>query len=141
MSVVLDCSATMPWCFEDEANADTDALLTDIATRGAIVPGLWFLEVANVLSQAEKRGRIAIAKVETILDLLASLPIRTEPGDGFEVWRHILPLARQTGLTIYDATYLDLARRHGLPLATLDGELAKAARQIGVPTLLDRPTR
>jgi predicted nucleic acid-binding protein len=133
--IVLDCSAAMPWCFEDEASPEGDALAERVAEEGALVPGLWFIEVANVLFQAEKRGRITLAKATKSLSLLEALPIQTEPQEVGHIWRETLPLARQTGLTVYDASYLDLARRHGLPLATRDADLAKAAQRLGIATL------
>ena len=99
---------------------------------GAVVPGLWHLEVANVLLQAEKRGRITAGDVTMRLDLIAALPITTDSETTARAWREILALARAEGLTTYDATYLELAIRRGLPLVTRDEALIAAAKRSGV---------
>jgi predicted nucleic acid-binding protein len=97
-----------------------------------VVPGLWHLEVANVLLQAERRGRIAAADVAMRLELMAELPIDTDNETTAREWREILALARAEGLTTYDAVYLELAIRRGLPLLTKDKALIAAAARTGV---------
>jgi predicted nucleic acid-binding protein len=131
-ALVIDSSAALSWCFEDEASPRSDALLEQIRDHGAVVPGLWHLEVANVLLQAERRGRIATADVAMRLDLIAELPIDTDNETTARAWREILALARAEGLTTYDAAYLELAIRLGLPLLTKDKALIAAARRTGV---------
>jgi predicted nucleic acid-binding protein len=131
-ALVIDSSAALSWCFEDEASPQSDALFEQIRDQGAVVPGLWHLEVANVLLQAEKRGRITTADVTMRLDLIAELPIATDNETTERAWREILALARAEGLTTYDATYLELAIRHGLPLLTKDEALIAAAERTGV---------
>jgi predicted nucleic acid-binding protein len=130
--LVIDSSAALSWCFEDEASPASDALFERVRDRGAVVPGLWHLEVANVLLQAERRGRIATVDVATRLELIAELPITTDDEATARAWREILALARAEGLTTYDATYLELAIRRGLPLQTRDKVLAAAAGRCGV---------
>ena len=130
--VVLDCSIALTWCFEDEASPETDGLFERVRDEGAIVPGLWYLEVSNVLLQAEKRGRIGIGDVMTRLDLIAELPISVDQQTTVRAWRETLMLARSEGLTTYDATYLELSVRRGLPLLTKDNELADAAKRLGI---------
>ena len=130
--LVIDSSAALSWCFEDEASPASDALFERVRDRGAVVPGLWHLEVANVLLQAERRGRIATGDVATRLELIAELPITTDDETTARAWREILALARAEGLTAYDAAYLELAIRRGLPLQTRDRALATAARRCGV---------
>jgi predicted nucleic acid-binding protein len=98
-------------------------------------PGLWHLEVANVLLQAEKRGRIASSDVTMRLELIAELPITTDNEMSARAWREILALARVEGLTAYDAAYLELAIRRGLPLQTKDFALLDAAKRNGVSAL------
>ena len=132
-ALVIDSSAALTWCFEDEASPRSDALFEQVRDQGAVVPGLWHLEVANVLLQAERRGRIAAADVSTRLDLIAELPIATDNETTARPWREILAVARAEGLTIYDATYLELAIRRGLPLLTKDEALIAAAARTGVP--------
>lgn len=134
--VVLDCSVVAAWCFEDEADAATDALLDQVAVEGAVVPPLWTYELANVLAGAERRGRIDAGRVSTILDLLAALPIAVDPRPAAELPRPLIDLARAADLTAYDAAYLEIALRTGLPLATRDAALARAAVAAGVPLAL-----
>jgi predicted nucleic acid-binding protein len=131
-ALVIDSSAALSWCFEDEASPESDALFERVRDQGAVVPGLWHLEVANVLLQAEKRGRIAAGDVATRLELIAELPITTDTETTARAWREILALARAEGLTTYDATYLELAIRRGLPLQTKDEALIAAAERSGV---------
>ncbi len=132
---VVDSSVALAWCFEDEASAETEALFEQVRDHGAVVPGLWHLELANVLLQAEKRGRIAAADVAMRLDLIAALPIVTDHETAGRAWRDTITLARAQGLTTYDAAYLELAVRRGVPMMTRDAALAAAARRIGVTTL------
>ena len=93
---------------------------------------LWHLELGNVLLQAEKRGRITRTDVATRLALIADLPIAVDQETTPRAWREILLLARAEELTLYDAAYLELAERRGLPLMTKDTALADAAKRIGV---------
>ena len=134
-AVVIDTSIALSWCFEDEASPETDGLFERVRDEGAIVPGLWHLELGNVLLQAEKRGRITPKDVGVRLDLIAELPIVTDQETTARAWREILTMARADRLTTYDATYLELAVRRGLPLLTKDGELVRAAKRIGVQVL------
>jgi predicted nucleic acid-binding protein len=131
-TLVIDSSAALSWCFEDEASSRSDALFEQVRDQGAVVPGLWHLEVANVLLQAEKRGRITAADVTVRLELIAELPIVTDNETTARAWREILALARAEGLTTYDATYLELAIRRGLPLVSRDEALITAAKRSGV---------
>ena len=131
-ALVIDSSAALSWCFEDEASPETDALFERVRDLGAVVPGLWHLEVANVLLQAEKRGRITAGDATMRLDLIAALPITTDSETTARAWREILALARAQGLTTYDAAYLELAIRRGLPLQTKDEALIGAAKRCSV---------
>ncbi|HEY2044689.1 MAG TPA: type II toxin-antitoxin system VapC family toxin [Jatrophihabitans sp.] len=134
MSFVVDPSVTMAWCFEDEATGDTDAVLDRLRGEEAIVPGLWQLEVANVLLVAERRKRITEAQASRFLGLLAELPIRID-GSASEMVG-IVAAGRRHTLTAYDATYLVLAERLAVPLATLDDRLKTASRNAGVDLLI-----
>jgi predicted nucleic acid-binding protein len=131
-ALVIDSSAALTWCFEDEASPESDVLFERVRDQGAVVPGLWHLEVANVLLQAERRGRITTGDVAMRLELIAELPITTDNETTARAWREILALARAEGLTTYDATYLELAIRRGLPLQTRDDALIGAAKRSGV---------
>lgn len=129
--VVVDASIAVAWCFEDEP--DASAIADAVRENGGLVPGLWHLEVANVLIHAERRGRIA--DVPARLALLAALPIETDGETSRRAWEATTALARSEGLTAYDAAYLELALRRGARLATRDGDLAAAARRMGVALL------
>src|SRR5437667_9090464 len=97
-SLVIDSPAALSWCFEDEASPASDALFEQIRDQGAVVPGLWHLEVANVLWQAEKRGRIAAAgDVGMRLELMAELPITTDSETTDRACREILALSTAEG--------------------------------------------
>ena len=131
MSVlVIDASIAAAWLFDDEDDRRAAAALTRIETDAALVPQLWHLEVRSALLAAERRGRIRADEIDDRLRFLQELPVRTdaEPnlGDAFA-------LARTRRLSFYDALYLELARRRGAALATLDAALARAATAEGVP--------
>ena len=132
MAFVIDASATLPWRFVDESTPWTEALLDRIeAGEEALVPAHWPLEVLNGLLVARRKGRVSDVQVSEFIEDLAELPIRVVPADDPAQWPAILSLAQQHRLTAYDAAYLDLAQRTGLPLATLDGDLRKAAAAAG----------
>ena len=136
---VVDCSMTMAWFFQDEATPETNAVLARLRQDGATAPALWPLEVANVLAGGERRGRITQADTAGFLTLLRSLPITVDDETPRRAWNDILTLARAHRLTAYDAAYLELALRLGLPLATLDTDLRAAAAALGLTILSDRP--
>ncbi len=135
MSVVLDCSATLAWCFEDEASAAIDRIFDDIGRSHACVPTLWHLEVANGLQTAVRRGRLDVDKRNQMLTILSVLDIRVDPHTDRQAWTKTLNLADQFQLTVYDAAYLELAQRLTLPLATLDRALRQAALSAHVSVL------
>jgi predicted nucleic acid-binding protein len=131
---VIDASATLPWRFEDEATPWTEALLDRVQAGEEVrVPAHWPFEVANTLLIARRRGRVTAGQVSEFIEDLSSLPIRFEPPSAPAQWPAILTLAETHRLTIYDAAYLELAQRTGLPLATLDADLRKAAQDEGAP--------
>jgi predicted nucleic acid-binding protein len=132
---VLDASIALAWCFEDEADAATDALLARVLEEGAAAPTLFPLEFGNALLAAERRGRIARDRLDALVERIATLPLALAPAASLATLPGLLTLARQERLTIYDATYLALAFELGLPLATRDGALATAATRRGVATL------
>jgi predicted nucleic acid-binding protein len=124
---------TLAWYFEDEKTAASIAILNRVAEEGAVVPALWRLEVLNGLQVAVRRRRITIAYRDASLDDLRSLVIAIDPGTNRQAWSATLRLCDRLGLTPYDAAYLELAQRRQLPLATLDGELIRAAQVENVP--------
>jgi predicted nucleic acid-binding protein len=129
--LVVDNSVVMAWCFEDEANAYADAVLECLHDGEAFVPPIWPLEVGNVLLMAERKGRLGKADVVRFVELLGDLPISVEQETPERMLTAVLVLARDTGLSTYDASYLDLAMRLDLPIATRDQSLLKAARKCG----------
>jgi len=130
MQFVLDCSITMSWFFDDESDPYSEKVLTSLKENEAIVSSLWHLEVSNAFLAAEKRKRITESKIIHNLHLLESLRIKVQSSSSM---REIYTLARQFGLSSYDASYLDLAMRLGLPLATKDNQLKDSAKKSGIP--------
>ena len=123
---ILDCSVTVAWCFEDEADRYSDRVLAALSADSAVVPGLWPLEVANLLLVSERRGRLKTDDTRRFLEHLASLPITVDPAipDAMD----LLAVGRVHSLSAYDAAYIHLAIRARLPLATRDRTLGAAAR-------------
>lgn len=132
---VVDNSIVMTWCFVDETNPLAEKVLDSFNTAQVFVPAVWPLEVVNILLVAERRQRLDPADSARFLTLLAKLPIvvKHDPTDG-QMGEHLL-LGRESGLSSYDASYLALAIREGVPLATLDGALIAAAEKLGVEIL------
>ena len=128
MPFVLDASIAACWAFDDAL------ALERVRTDEARVPSLWWFEVRNTLIVNERRGRLTESDTATSLRGLARLRVTV---DGLPNGADVLTLARRRGLTVYDAAYLELARREGAPLATLDAALETAARAERVPLLGD----
>lgn len=135
MSLVLDSSIALSWCFEDEQTPATLALLQRVAETGAAAPSLWPLEVLNALAMAVRRNRLATDKLQQLAALLGDLPVRLDDETTARAWRETSALASKHRLTLYDAAYLELALRSALPLASLDAALVAAAQSEGVTTL------
>ena len=126
---VLDASMALSWCFEDESDALAERVLDSLTESEALVPAIWFLEVANGLLAAERKKRTTPERVDECLDLIGALPVIVDvDADSTGVIR----LARGTGLSAYDASYLELAIRQALPLATRDRALRLAAERVGI---------
>ncbi|MFH0813365.1 MAG: type II toxin-antitoxin system VapC family toxin [Pseudomonadota bacterium] len=126
---VVDNSVVMSWCFKDEINPYADSILDRLADSTAFVPPIWPLEVINVLLVAERRQRLSEADSTRFIELLGQLPITVEQEQPEKIMRDIWALAKKYKLSSYDASYLDLAMRKGLPIATLDNNLRTAARK------------
>jgi predicted nucleic acid-binding protein len=133
---VLDASVTLAWCFPEESTSYTEAVL-DLLANGAeaTAPAIWPFEVANALLVGERRKRVTVAQVTSMLSRIAALPIFVDPIRVDRAFEQVLSLARQQQLTEYDAAYLELALRENLPLATLDVRLRRAARDAGIALL------
>lgn len=128
----MDNSVTMAWCFEDESTPYTEAVLDRVRETGAVAPAIWPLEVANAVLVGERRQRLTLARTTRFVQFVRSLPITVDTMDLASVLGPVLTLGREHGLSSYDAAYLELAMREGLPLATQDARLSAAAERVGV---------
>ena len=135
MTLVLDSSATLAWAYSDEVTPAVQDVFDRVTAAHAVVPALWRLEVANGLHMGVRRGRLDAAERDATLADLAILDIRTDADTDTHAWSGTVRLAERFGLTVYGACYLELAQRRALPLASLDGDLRKAADACGVPLL------
>jgi predicted nucleic acid-binding protein len=132
MPLVVDASCAAAWCLPDEQAPTALAVLARLGDEGALVPALFWFEIRNLHMMAERRGRITPAYSDASIADLGNLPLEVDARPSSD---QVIALARLHGLTVYDAAYLELAQRRGLPLATLDGRLAAAARVAGVGLL------
>jgi predicted nucleic acid-binding protein len=130
-SFVLDGSIALSWTFEDESNQYAESVLDSLAEHRAIVPLIWRLEVSNALIVQERRKRMTESRSTRSVEVLSALPICVELDDDDRICKDILQTARFHGLTAYDASYLELAIRRGLPIATLDPRLEKGGDRCG----------
>jgi predicted nucleic acid-binding protein len=129
---VLDASVALAWCFDNEATEASDRILERVANDAAAVPAIWHVEVANVLALAERRRRITQARSAQFITLIEGLEIIVDEETPSRAFTRILDLAREQRLTGYDASYLELAMRLGVPLASKDRDLCDAAERVGV---------
>ena len=135
MSLVLDSSITLAWAYSNETTQPVTQIFDLLIQSGAWVPGLWRLEVANVLEMSVRRKRHDRNFRDATLADLAQLPIQVDLQTDQQAWSATLRLAERHQLTVYDAAYLELALRRNLPLATLDDDLRRAAKAEKVQTL------
>lgn len=132
MNFVLDASVALSWVFPDEKPEYSMRVRERLRTEFAIVPGLWSLELTNIVALSLKKGRITKAGFDEALALFTSIPVIADEATFRAAWGPTLLLAVDYGLTAYDAAYLELAQRRKLPLATLDDDLRKAAKKAKV---------
>lgn len=131
---VIDASVSLAWCFEEEKTLYTEWMLDRVAEGAeAVVPAIWPLEILNVLLIAERHKRLTESQANVFLEQLKRFSITIDAPALTLMFDRVTAEARRWHLTAYDAAYLELALRHGLPLATLDEGLRKAAKAIGVP--------
>lgn len=135
MSFVLDSSISLAWCFEDEQTPAVLELLDRVTETGASAPLLWPLEVLNGLLVAERRHRLDAPRRARLVGFLCELPVALDLDTADKAWDATSKLAERFALSIYDAAYLELARRRRLPLASLDRNLRAAAVAADVPVL------
>jgi predicted nucleic acid-binding protein len=139
MSLVLDATVALAACFADEQSAYTDAVVKALSTgEVAYVPCIWPLEVLNGLFIAERRKRVSGEDVSQIIRFLDGFDVEVDGSGSLLVSGEDFRLARQLAVSVYDAAYLGVAQRRGLPLATVDPHLAAAAKKIGTPIFSKR---
>lgn len=135
MSVVLDASMALAWLFEDERGPVELEIFERVKVKGAMVPSIWRLEIANVLHFAVMRGRCTAGFAKANLADLNGLLIVSDEETNRHAWGKTRELAHEHRLSVYDATYLELALRRELPLASRDRDLNRAARLARVEVL------
>lgn len=132
--IVIDASVALAWCFSDEASDYADSVLLSVENHTVIVPAIWAVEITNALLVGERRKRIRRPEVQRFVELLKGLNIVEDAQSVVDAVSNIFPLAQDYRLSAYDAAYLDVAVRRDIPLATLDGDLQKAALAAGIKT-------
>ena len=132
ISFVLDNSVTMAWCFPDENNAYAEMVLRSLRSSAAVVPAIWSLEVANTLLVGERRNRLSISESGQFIGLLSKFPIFIDEKTSDQALKISIELGRNYQLSSYDACYIELSLRLGLPIATLDEKLKKVSIQLGI---------
>lgn len=136
---VLDASVTLRWILETDRKADQDyawRVLNQLDDFEAIVPSLWYLEVSNVLLGAERERRIHVIDAERFIEQLEALRIREDSRTSMQAFNRTIAIARSFNLTSYDASYLELSVRTGLPISSLDRQLRRAAGRLDIPVFL-----
>jgi predicted nucleic acid-binding protein len=136
MRHVVDASAIAPLAFADEADRIDDEQRALLMTASLSAPAHWPAEVANMLLMAFRRKRITDGQRVAAANHCRALSVEIDDADGNAIWSDSFEIAIADGLTLYDAAYLELARRRGYGLLTLDTALARAARARGVATPL-----
>ena len=132
MPFVVDASVAAVWGLSDEDHPSADAARQRLESDPAVVPAIWWFELRNTFLVNERRGRVSPVETADFLRILARMPIRLDHNPEEQ---RLLSLARTHRLTVYDAAYLELALREGIPLATLDADLVRAAQAEAVPVL------
>jgi predicted nucleic acid-binding protein len=132
LTFVLDTSVSMAWCFTEELDEYAQAVLDALGNDQALVPQLWPLETANVLVLSERKRRLTEKESQRYLSFLSALPIIVDIHTSDRATASILSAARQSGLTAYDAAYLELALREAIPIATRDKAVLNACKKAGI---------
>jgi len=135
MAFVLDSSVALAMLLPDERSESADRLAEAFLRSFACVPAVWPLEVRNALLVAHRSRRLSAREFDERLAVLGELPIEVDREPRAESLSRAMEIARRHGLSVYDATYLELAERASLPLATFDRKLRKAGSALGIPTL------
>lgn len=131
MPLVVDASVVLAWLFRDEQSELAERAIEAVLQDSGVVPGHLFFEVANSFASAVRAGRTTVENLPAMVRAADSLQLRVVHHDLMELARQVVPLARAQNLSVYDAAYLHLASREGVPLATLDARLRAAATAAG----------
>jgi predicted nucleic acid-binding protein len=135
-SFSVDASVGFAWVYQGQATPETDRLLNDVAAGvTVVVPALWFLEMSNVLLVAQRRHRLTAGQRKAAMEKLTAMQLTVDEEGSRNAFGKTSELAEHYGLSIYDATYLELALRRSLPLASRDEALRNAAKQCGLKAL------
>ncbi len=133
---IVDASVGFAWVYQGQATSETDHLLNEVAAGAAVVvPALWYLEMSNVLLIAQRRHRLTAMQRKAALEKLTAIQLTVDEEGTRNAFGKTSELAEKYGLTVYDATYLELALRRSLPLASRDEALRNAAKQCGLKAL------
>lgn len=133
MELVLDCSLALAWSIPDEKSKSAERLFSRLDKESKLwIPALWWYELSNALTMAQRRGRLNDSDALRLIELYHKLPLFTDSLLGADAVFRFRVLAQRHNLSAYDSAYLELAQRRGIGLATLDENLKNAARQAGV---------
>lgn len=133
--IVIDTSVALQWCFEDEGGLLPALALDRLDQEQGIVPSLFFVELSNALVLAQRRGRLTEGDSLDFVATIESLNLAVDRQGAYRALYEVRAVATSEGLTSYDATYLELAKRTGATLATGDRQLREACRRLGVALL------
>jgi predicted nucleic acid-binding protein len=136
MLFVIDASIALGWCFPDEASDLTRHVLQSLLESRGIIPAIFYFEVANVLSLAERHGRITAVEAEKFVSLVDNLKLFVDRQGTHRAWHEVRRLANAEQLTVYDAAYLELAIRMQATLSTKDEQLRAACSRHQVPIVM-----
>jgi predicted nucleic acid-binding protein len=131
----LDASIVVAAFSPDEGDARAIDVLAPLLGGGSHAPDLWAIEIANVLMMKTRRNLLNAAQADAVWRSIRGIPLELHRASIDEVEESVRPLARRHGLSGYDACYLNLARKLGFPLGTLDGKLRIAAAAEGLTVL------
>ncbi len=139
--VVVDASVALAWCFPDEASSYADEVLVALEGKQILVPAVWGLEIASAILVGERQQRLGQMEIQRFTTLLASLSITQDTTSANQCVKDVLPLAREYGLSAYDAAYLELSIRRNAFLVTLDKKLQNAAQKAGIAIFEGNPSK
>ena len=133
LSFVANASVAIAWVHPAQATPETDAMLDRLATGDSlVVPALWPLEVANALTVLRRRRKLTPDEARTAIEIIRELPVIIDHEAAVIAFTRLVDLASEHELTVYDATYIELATRRQLPLASNDARIKQAAIRSGV---------